>query len=657
MLSYHSPEVHLKCCDLKRCDLKHREIKHRDPAPDPGNPLMQWSPSQPAAPGLEPRNTLPLCCWLPLCGWLLLSCSLWFSPQPLAAELPLSASAAGVQGADTAAELLRVEIPSGQPGGLLRAVLRAEPKTFNPVISADGPSLAIAGLTMANLIRIDRHSLHTVPALAHRCTPSEDGRRLRLDLRRGLRFSDGHPFDADDVVFSFAVYTDAQVSSPSRDLLKVAGRPITAHRLGPYAVEIELAAPYAVGERLFDGIAILPRHKLERAYRKGRLRQAWSLGTPAEEIVGMGPFRLRRHVAGQYLELERNPHYWKVDSAGQRLPYLERLIFAFVPDQSAEAIRLQSGEADLVERLAADNFERLRQAQSKGDFRVQDLGAGLQIEFLFFNLNPLSASASAARRHRQRWFRSAAFRRAISAAIDRQAIIRLVWRDRAQPLRSPVSPGNRAWYDSRLPPKARSLARARSELLSAGFHWNDRGDLLDSQQHLVELSLITSASNSQRRGAATLIQEDLRQLGIRLRVTSLEFRALVDRVTASFDYDTCLLGLGGTDTDPNPMIALLHSQGATHFWQLGGGGIEPWQKMIDQLLEDQLINLDPLARKRQFDQVQQLVVEHQPFVPLLSPNVLVGAHRRLGGFRPAILAPHTLWNADQLYWLSPPSKH
>jgi len=613
---------------------------------------MRRPPSQPATFGLAPRNALPPS------GWLLLCCCLWFSSQPLTAEPLPTAGATAVPAADTtaaAAEFLRVEISGGRPGGLLRAVLRAEPKTFNPVISTDGAALTIAGLTMANLIRIDRHSLRTVPALAHRCTPSEDGRRWRLELRRGLRFSDGHPFDADDVVFSFAVYTDAEVGSPSRDLLRVAGQPVTARRLGPYTVEIELAAPYAVGERLFDGLAILPRHKLEQAYREGRLRQMWALGTPPEEIVGLGPFRLRRHVAGQYLELERNPHYWQVDPAGHRLPYLERLIFAFVPDQSAEAIRLQSGEADVVERLAADNFERLRQDQ--GAFRVQDLGAGLQIEFLFFNLNPLPASAAAERHRRQRWFRSAAFRRAISAAIDRRAIIRLVWRDRAQPLRSPVSPGNHAWHNSRLQPLSRSLDRARAELRSAGFHWNDRGDLLDAQRHPVELSLILSASNSQRRGAATLIQEDLRQLGIRLRVTALEFRALVDRVTISFDYDACLLGLGGTDTDPNPMIPLLHSQGAIHFWQLGGGEIEPWQEKIDQLLEQQLINLDPLGRKRQFDQVQQLVVEHQAFIPLLSPNVLVGVNRRLGGFRPAILAPHTLWNADQLYWLSPASEH
>ena len=117
--------------------------------------------------------------------------------------------------AQQAEELLRTDNEVGRYGGRLVVALRAEPKTLNPVTAVDNPSRTVIRRMMADLIHINRYSQRTEPALAKSWTASRDGRRYTLQLRRGLRFSDGHPFNADDVLFTFQVYLDEQVHSPT----------------------------------------------------------------------------------------------------------------------------------------------------------------------------------------------------------------------------------------------------------------------------------------------------------------------------------------------------------------------------------------------------------------------------------------------------------
>src|SRR5204863_2411510 len=130
-------------------------------------------------------------------------------------------------------------------------------------------------------------------------TLSPDGRRYTLTLRQGVRFSDGAPFDADDVVFSFRVYSDEKSNAPQRDLLIVGGQPIGVRKVGQSIVQFDLAEPYAAAERLFDGVAMLPRHLLEQSYTEGRVADAWGLTTPAAQMAGLGPFRFKEYAPGE----------------------------------------------------------------------------------------------------------------------------------------------------------------------------------------------------------------------------------------------------------------------------------------------------------------------------------------------------------------------
>src|ERR1700756_367417 len=229
----------------------------------------------------------------------------------LSSLLTYGASASPPQALTTKEDLLITTGNIGQRGGRLLASLRSDPKTLNPITAVDAPSKQVLGLLFADLIHINPSTLHTEPAIAKSWKASSDGKRYTLELRRGLRFSDGHPFDADDVMFSFNVYLDEKVHSPQRDLLQVSGKPIQVRKTGPYEVEFNLPEPYAAAERMFDSVRILPRHLLERAYQEGRISQVWAMSTDPSEIAGLGPFHLKRYVPGQQIVLERNPFYWK----------------------------------------------------------------------------------------------------------------------------------------------------------------------------------------------------------------------------------------------------------------------------------------------------------------------------------------------------------
>jgi peptide/nickel transport system substrate-binding protein len=566
-----------------------------------------------------------------------------------AAILWISAAAHGAQ-LQAGEERMVAEGASGRSGGRLVIAMRSEPKTLNPVLAQDAPSRDVIRCLTADLIHINRASQKTEPALAKSWTTSRDGRQYTLRLRRGLRFSDGRPLDADDVVFSFQVYLDEKIDSPQRDLLVVGGKPISVEKVDQYTVRFEMSQPYAAAERLFDGIAILPRHLLEGIYRNGGFSNAWNVSMAPSEFAGLGPFRLKEYLPGQRIVLERNPYYWKQDKSGNRLPYLDQIVFLFVASEDAQVIRFQAGDADILTRFSAENFAVLGKQQTAKHYHLDDLGAGLEYNFLFFNLNSVDSRTLPEIARKQAWFQDKRFRQAVSAAIDRESIVRLVYNGRATPLWTQVTPGNRLWIDPNIPHPAMSIARARELLQSAGFSWKSDGALVDNHGSPVQFSILTSSSNAQRVKIATLIQDDLSKLGMNVQIASLEFHTMVDRLLTSHDYEAAVMGLVSGDADPTSEMNVWMSNGDTHLWHPNQAQPStPWEAEMDRLMQQQLITLDYAKRKRLYDRAQEIVADELPVICLVSPNILVGASDRVGNFHAAILDPYTLWNIDQLY--------
>ncbi len=533
--------------------------------------------------------------------------------------------------------------PAWQRGGSLTVAASSEPVTLNPVFAVDNASRLAVSLMMADLMHINAATQKVEPALARGVTHSRDDLHWTVHLRPGLRFSDGAPLTAADVVFSFQVYTDPALAAPQRDLLLVHDRPIQAQARGELEIELTLPGRYAVGDRLFDSLWILPRHKLEALYRAGRLAQAWGLNTPFTELVGAGPFLPVGYQPGRLLRLQRNPYFWQHDAAGEQLPYLDAVSLVVLPDPEAQVALFGRHQVDVVEKLRPEDIAGLA---GDGRLRVLDAGPSLEPLALIFNLNQAVEDAQV--RRRQKWFQLQSFRQAVSLAIDRAGLVRAVFGGRGAPLTTLTSPAETLWAEPGSLP-TEDLALARQKLQGAGFHWQG-GELFDAAQTRVTFSLIVPSSNQVRVRAAVFLQEDLRRLGLDVRVVPLEFRSYVERLLHRKDYDAALLGLGFPDADPNVEMSVWTLDGAAHYWNLHPSQATSWEREMDRLIRSQAVASNAVARRTLYRRLQEIEREELPMIPLVAPDVLVGMSAGLMHAQAALLAPHALWNVQQLAW-------
>lgn len=542
----------------------------------------------------------------------------------------------------------------GQAGGRLVVGITAEPKSFNWVLSNDSASRQVTYQLMGDLIHVNRATQQPEPGLAKSWEVSPDGLAYTMHLREGVRFSDGQPFTADDVVFTFQVYLDPKINSTQRALLTIDGKPLKVEKVDTYTVRFTFPEPHGPADRTFDAIGILPRHILEAAYREGRFDKVWTLAENPQRVVGLGPFRLQKVIPGQRIVLERNPYYWKTDADKKPLPYLDELVFDILPDQNAATLRLVSGEVDVLDKILPDNFEFLKKSETQKGFSILDAGASLEYLFLVLNQNDgrnPTTHKPFVNPEKLRWFGNVNFRRALSYAIDRRAIVNLVYHGAAHEIFAQTSPGNRFWFNPQVTRYDFDVNRARTLLTQAGFRFRaGDGALLSPDGTRVEFMVTTNADNQERIKIFSLLQSDLAKLGIQVRLQSIEFNALAGKLLQTYDFDGAIMGLGGGDSDPGGEMNVWLSGGPLHLWH--GGETRPatpWEAHIDALMKQQMTTTDRAARKRDYDEVQKIVSDELPIIALVSRDVLVAVRNPIQNIQPAVMAPYVLWNSDQLY--------
>ncbi len=400
--------------------------------------------------------------------------------------------------------------------GVLRVAINREPTTFNSLLSADVTTQLVTDQLHAPLIRLNQETQAMEPALAESWEFSEDGKTLVFRLKQGVRFSDGEPLTAADVVFTFRVLNDPEVASPLVDTAQIDGERIVAELVDDVTVAFRLPRRTATVDRIFDSIRILPAHRLAESLQNGTLVRDTGLGAGVDTIVGLGPFRLRDYEAGQRIVLERNPYYWRSAKEDVYLR-LTGLVFDVVPDRSTRALRLSAGEVDLLERISPESFRALT-IESQPSLKLEDLGPGMVSERLWFNLNPDSPIES----YKKRWFADVRFRRAFSLAIDRRGLARVVYSGLASAASGSVSPANRFWRNTAIVTTEQDLDEARRLLEVAGFRFHDDGRLSDRDGNRVQLTIVTTTGSNERQRTGAFIQEDLSELGIDVTLAPLE---------------------------------------------------------------------------------------------------------------------------------------
>ncbi len=510
-----------------------------------------------------------------------------------------------------------------QNGGELRFCLRMEPKTFDPLKVEDEASASIRYLTGGVLVRVNRQTQELEPELAQSWRISKDGRQITFHLRSGISFSDGTPFTAEDVAYTMQQLMDPALHSATGDAFRSGTGNVETKIISPTQVSITFPAPVAGLDRLFDQVAILSEH------------------SPKKDTAALGPFMLADYKPGATVLLKRNPNYWKTDEQGRKLPYLDSIRLDIQPNRDVEMLRFKRGELDLINSLDSEYFDKLATTSPQ---LVHDAGPSLDSEQLWFNevaKAPLPA-------YKKNWFRSANFRRAISEAINREDLSRIVYHGHAQPAVGPFSPANKFWFNAKLKPQTYSPDAALKALQADGFRM-ENGALKDKDGNEVVFSIITNAGSKTRERMAVLIQDDLQKIGIHVNVVTLDFPSLIERMTQSFDYEAIILGLTNVDLDPNGEMNVWLSSSENHQWNPQQKVPETsWEAEIDRLMRAQAASTDPKRRKEAFDRVQEIVVEQEPFIFLINKNALSAVSTTVHGAAPVILSPQTFWNADRL---------
>ncbi len=444
-----------------------------------------------------------------------------------------------------------IDAPSiGKHGGRFVMGSIQNPRTFNAIMANEASSNVINNLTFATLTEFDNATQKSIPWLAKSWEVAPDGLTWTFHLRKGAKFSDGHPITAEDVLFSFQVVFDKTLHPSVQDLLIMGGKPFEVTAPDPYTVVVKTPSPNA---SLVDNVAnvrIMPKHVLEESFKKGDFAAAYNVGTPPDNIVTSGAWRVAQYVPGEKTVLARNPYFFGVDKDSKRLPYLDEVVFLIVPDLDAADLKFRAGELHGLDDVKPENYSWYRDNQQKNNFTLYDLGADINTNHFWFNLNKVQKPTPGKKLGdpfvdpvKYSWFSNPIFRRAVSMAIDRDAMIPSVFYGEAVKNWAIATPSNKVWHSPDLPKYDYNPAEAKK--LLAGLGWKDgNGDgiIEDARGNPVTFSLKTNSSNTTRIAMLNFIKADLAKVGINVITAPVDFNTLITNLRDDFQYDAMLLG-------------------------------------------------------------------------------------------------------------------
>jgi len=544
----------------------------------------------------------------------------------------------------------------GIRGGRLVLSTFVDPKTFNPITGNEQSSADIYRFLFSSLLGYDPNTQEVSPGLADWWTNAPDNKTWTFHLRKNLRWSDGQPITADDVVFTCndLIY-NTNINPVIADALREAGKDFTVTKVDDLTVQVVTPDIYAPFLTTFGaGVPIMPKHILEKYVADGTFNSAYGINWKPQDIVGSGPFLIQDYKPAQYVLLTRNPYFFEVDSNGTRLPYFDNIIYSIVPDWNAMSLRMLHGEDDIDDMIKPDEYDTFKAAEADGKIKLLEPGPGADDGFIVFNQNtnvdkggkPLIDPA------KLKWFRNTKFRQAIACAIDRDAIVKTVYSGHSEPEYGFVTRGNKKWFDPNTPKYAHDPAKALELLKEIGIEKRNGDDFLtDADGNKIEFVLNSNTGNGMRQKMCLLIASDLEKIGIHVIFQPIEFNTLIDKMNNNYNFECVLLSEGGAP-EPAASMNILKSSGFSHNWfpqqKIPSTG---WEARIDQLMDAQLKTLDFNERKKDFNEVQEILGEQQPEIWTVVPIYYAAAKTTIGNVKVTPFdIDHISWNAEELYF-------
>lgn len=526
---------------------------------------------------------------------------------------------------------------------ILYSATTSDPKTFNPVLVTDSASGDAIGNLFEGLVKLNPLTTLPEPDLAKSWEISDGGRVVIFHLRRHVRWFDGKPLTARDVIFTMRVIYDPRVPNSMRPILTIDGKPIAVSAPDDYTVRMTMPRTFA--PLLYSvGFEILPEHVLAADYEAGRFNRVWGINTPPAKIVGMGPYRMTRYVPSQLVAFRRNGGYWMRGPKGEKLPRLRGQRLLIVQDQNADYLRFLSGQTDVYSPRPEEVLD-LSERAAKLHITVRKIGIDTGSLFFAFNRNPRHYVHHGVTDPKLHWFTDLNFLRALAHLVDKRAIANLCFHGLAVPAVSDVSPANKVFHNPNLKDYDYDPALAAKILDAAGYRLVRPGVRVDPHGNRLEFNLTTNTGVKTRDEMCAIFQQDLANVGIKVNYRPLEFTTLVEKLDSTFDWDCVLIGFTGT-VEPNNAANFLRSSGNLHIWDPDQPKpATPWEAEIDRLLDEGTAEMDPAKRAPYYWRIQQILHDQLPIIETVRQQEFQAWKDSLEDFRP------TVWGLYRPEWI------
>lgn len=546
-------------------------------------------------------------------------------------------------------------LPCGKFGGkFVTSTIGEGPKTFNPFTSTDATSSSMADMMYDGLFTSNPMTGKVVPKLAK--SVEMKGSRYIIHLRKGIKWSDGVPITADDVIFTWKDIIFAGLGNTStRDSMIIDGEIPTIKKIDDYTVEFSIKKQFAPFLRMLS-VSIAPKHYFtkQKNWQKN-FDRFLSTNINPDTIVTSGAYRLKEYVPAQRVVFERNPNYYEINKNGQKLPYLDKIVYLIVGDLNNQILKFEAKELDEIS-LRGGDVARYKAKEYDSDYTIYNLGPDTGTMFVAINLNRRFSQQNGVKKYfvnpkKQVWFNDVNFRKAIDYAIDRKSMVQNIANGMASPLFTAESK-NSIFYNKSLVGHERNLSIAKSYLKKSGFYYKN-GKLYDKNNNRVEFDLYTNAGNTEREALGVMVKQDLADIGMQVNFKPIEFNSLVNKITNSYDWDMIILGLTGSSLEPHNGKNVWYSSGPLHIFNQRPVN-KPvtdklsWEIKLDNIFDKAALELNFKSRKKYYDEYQRIIYNEAPIVYLYSPIRIYAIRRKFKNILPSSLSGLT-YNIEEIY--------
>ncbi len=464
-------------------------------------------------------------------------------------------------------------------GGILHAMLTPEPPILIPGVNNQNPTLIAAGKIFQGLLAFSPR-LEPLPSLAKSWDVGDDKLTYTFHLQEGVKWHDGRPFTAEDVVFSIMKFA-MEVSPRARAIL---ARMKDGAAPDPLTVRFTLDKPFEPFLLMFDAstLPMMPKHLYEGTdYRTNPANQ---------HPVGTGPFKFTEWRRGNYIRLDRFGEYWKPDQ-----PYLDAIVYQIVPDSQSRALALQTGQATLSESNDIEPFDVPR-FRAQPNLEVETSGWEYFAPLLHMEINCRVAPLNDPR-----------VRRALAHAIDRTFIAQHLWFGVGKPATGPFTASTR-FYDASAQMPKYDPATAMAMLDAAGLKAGPGGTRFKMKHLVLPYGEVWTRLSE-------YLKQSLHKVGVELVLESTDAGSWASRM-AAWDYETSINFLYQFG-DPTLGVERLYvSSNIKHVTFTNTGGFS--DPKVDDLFAAGRDGATAEARAKAFSEVQRVLIDQMPNVWLLD---------------------------------------